>query len=153
MTWAKFEYTHKIISGGLLHQRGEITRFWKKKTHLAAAVVIRLAAVDHIWNAKKKRNDAKREKEKTTCRMIHDRLNEAQSTKKNNTRKPSKKSRKSWRGRKKCPVTLLFNLSTAVGRNDDDDILDVFFFFFHSAWKERELPSHDIISLDVKKMT
>ena len=152
MTWAKFEYTHKIISGGCYTNEAKLQDFGKK-THLAAAVVIRLAAVDHIWNAKKKRNDAKREKEKTTCRMIHDRLNEAQSTKKNNTRKPSKKSRKSWRGRKKCPVTLLFNLSTAVGRNDDDDILDVFFFFFHSAWKERELPSHDIISLDVKKMT
>ena len=32
VTWAKFEYTHKIISGGLLHQRGEITRFWKKNS-------------------------------------------------------------------------------------------------------------------------
>ena len=81
MTWAKFEYTHKIISGGCYTNEAKLQDFGKK-THLAAAVVIRLAAVDHIWNAKKKRNDAKREKEKTTCRMIHDRLNEAQSTKK-----------------------------------------------------------------------
>ena len=78
VTWAKFEYTHKIISGGCYTNEAKLQDFGKK-THLAAAVVIRLAAVDHIWNAKKKRNDAKREKEKTTCRMIHDRLNEAQS--------------------------------------------------------------------------
>ena len=153
VTWAKFEYTHKIISGGCYTNEAKLQDFGKKNSPCGRCSHPPCCRRPHLeceekekWCETWKRKDNMSNDSRSTEWGA---VNKKKTTRGNHQRRAERVGAEG----KKCPVTLLFNLSTAVGRNDDDDILDVFFFFFHSAWKERELPSHDIISLDVKKMT